>query len=392
MTPERIAQIGEIVEDIYKDMTDELLLNISRHLKRSTSTWTALREVESLERAGQLTRENARIINRYVKGMPKAVREALNESRKEALAEIEGKLKEAAAKGYIPKPVTDSTTESLKQIQLQLAERYNKVNSTMLRSSVEAYQRGITTIEGFREAEQIEKAAEILTKRAAQVATGTNTRTEALREAIRELNSEGITGFVDRAGRTWSAEAYVNMDMRTTVHNAYIGTVKDRMQDYNTSVFQVSAHAGARPLCYPYQGKFYSWDGSSGEMTLGNGQRIHYDSVYETSYGQAAGLFGINCGHRPYPMIPNVSEPVKEEIQSEEENAKEYKESQMQRALERDVREAKRNVEMLGDLASDEDRAKVREAQARVREYTKQTGRARRYDREQIMRLNGERR
>jgi hypothetical protein len=64
------------------------------------------------------------------------------------------------------------------------------------------------------------------------------------------------------------------------------------MQDYGTQVFQVSSHAGARPLCYPYQGKFYSWDNSEGEIILGDGKVVRYEGLNRTTYGQPAGLFG----------------------------------------------------------------------------------------------------
>jgi transcriptional regulator with PAS, ATPase and Fis domain len=84
-------------------------------------------------------------------------------------------------------------------------------------------------------------------------------------------------------------------------------------------------------------------------------------------------------------MIYNVSEPVKEDIPSEEENTREYQESQEQRLLERQIRNAKREVELLGDLAEEKDVERVKRAQARMREFIKETGRTRRYDREQIV-------
>ena len=386
--PAEVIEIGDIIGDVYVDITDELLVNIAKHLKTATNTWTALREIETLERAGQLTKENAAIINRYVASMPKKVRQAMNESRQLALKQIEAKLEEAAKKGYIAKPISDSTLEALKAYELQAGDALNLVNQTMLQSSREIYSRAAQDLQNRLisiETEAQEQAAQdILNRAAGNLVTGAKTRTDVLRDAIRDLNMEGITGFYDRAGRAWTAEAYVNMDMRTTVHNAYLSSVKARMQDYNTSVFQVSSHAGARPLCYPYQGKFYSWDGTEGELELGGGQVIHYESIYSTSYGEPAGLFGINCGHVPYPMIPGVSQPVNERIQDEETNAKEYAESQVQRSLERDIREAKRNVEMLGSLATDADRKAVSMAQGAMRDFIEETGRTRRYDREQI--------
>ena len=93
----------------------------------------------------------------------------------------------------------------------------------------------------------------------------------------------------------------------------------------------------------------------------------------------------INCGHYPIPIVPGVTIPHgADNIQPEEENDKAYAESQEQRRLEREIREAKRVVEMAGDTATPEDRQRVRDAQAEMRKFINETGRTRRYDREQI--------
>ena len=71
-------------------------------------------------------------------------------------------------------------------------------------------------------------------------------------------------------------------------------------------------------------------------------------------------------------------------FQDKEENDKLYQETQEQRRLEREIREAKRNVELLGDLATKKDLNKVKEAQAAMREFINRTGLTRRPEREQI--------
>lgn len=398
MTPQKIADISEPIEQLYSDLTDELLINIAKHLSRSTATWSALHEIETLEEMGQLTQENIEIINTYVAKMPQEIKDAMNESRKEALGEIEQKLADAAAKGYLTTPVSDSTVDVVQAFSNQAAEQLNLVNQTMLNTSLQQYQSGIyefrremqnaapKTIENEQELELAQQQIDLA---AGKTVTGTETRYNAMRQAIRNLNKAGIVGYYDRANRAWTAEAYVNMDIRTTVHNTYIQSVQTRQQDYGSDVFQVSAHAGARPLCYPYQGKLYSWSGSGGYIRLGDGKQHRFEPIGSTSYGEPAGLFGINCGHVPYPMIPDVSEMVDEKIQSEEENTKQYQESQKQRALERQIRYAKRNVEMLGSLATEADKDKIKQAQANMRAFIKETGRTRRYDREQIVTQRG---
>ena len=385
MTPQKIQDLADPIESIYIAMTNELLVNIGKHVSSPTWTHTAAWEIQKLSELGQLTAENAAIINKYIKAVPQEIRDTMEETRRVALDQIEKQLDKAAKKGYVTPPERDSTVDVLAEYSQQAANKLNLVNTTMLQSSVEQYERlvALTDAEYLRLMGQREATQEILNQAAGNVAVGTETRKTALQRAIRRISEEGLTGFYDKAGRSWSPEAYVNMDIRTTVHNVAIQSVKNRMADYNTSVFQVSAHAGARPLCYPYQGKLYSWDNTEGDIEIGTGATMHYKPLNSTSYGQPAGLFGINCGHSPIPIIPGVTIPhAQDYVQPKEENDKAYAESQEQRALEREIRAAKRAVEMGDDSKEAKDR--VKEAQAAMREFIDRTGRTRRYDRESL--------
>jgi hypothetical protein len=227
-----------------------------------------------------------------------------------------------------------------------------------------------------------------LNRATAAVETGAEARTEALARTIRELAEEGITGYIDRGGHHWSPEAYMNMDIRTTVHNAAVQAVKARAQEFGVQTFQISSHSGARPLCAPYQGKFYSWDGSAGTVYDIDGNGYPYESIYSTSYGEPAGIFGINCGHDQITFIDGFSTKKYEETQDEEKNAEEYRESQKQRYFEREVRQAK--LEAIAQDAAGNKEAfqqasvKVRQANANYKEFCKQTGRAPRPDRLQV--------
>ena len=275
-------------------MVNELLVNIGRHITAPTWTHTAAWEVQKLSELGQLTEENAAIINKWIKRMPQEVRETMEATRAEALDRLEKQMEQAAQEGYITPPARDSTAQVLEEMAAQAVDRYNLVNTTMLQSSVEQYSAAVqlTQQEYDKLTAQKEAAQGILNDAAASVASGVETRKTAVRRAIKRISDEGLTGFVDRAGRSWAPEAYVNMVTRTTVHNTAIQATQAFMQDYNTQVFQVSSHAGARPGCYPYQGKFYSWDNTAGEIILGDGSVVRYEGLDRTTYGQPAGLFG----------------------------------------------------------------------------------------------------
>ena len=381
LTPRKIQELAEPIEAIYISLTNELLVNIGKHITSPTWTHTAAWEIQKLSELGQLTAENAEIINRWIKQIPEAMRETMEETRAAALDKLEAQLERAAEAGYVTPPLADSTVQVFQDLAQQASDRLNLVNTTMLESSLEQYQKAIELTADLMQRAANTQAA--LNEAAASVVSGVETRTTAMQRAIAKIAADGLTGFYDRAGRSWSPEAYVNMDIRTTVHNAAIEAVKSRMADYNTSVFQISSHAGARPGCYPYQGWFCSWDNTSGQIELGDGSVVSYRPIKDTSYGEPAGIFGINCGHYPIPIIPGLTIPHgADNIQPKEENDKAYALSQDQRALERKIREAKRAVEM-GDT-SDKAKQAVKDAQAKMRKFIADTGRTRRYDREQL--------
>lgn len=383
LTKEFAIRLSEPVEDAYLACIDRLIINICKHLGTGKAYRTADWELQKLSELGQLTAENAKIINEAVKSVPQKIRDALSEASKESLRDIESMLQEAVEKGAVEQPASDSVQEAINRLQQQAIDKINLTNTTMLDSTVSAYQKAVqTAVFDMRAAEGITNQIGTV------VSLSTETRNAALKKAISQLLDDGIYGLIDRAGRKWSPEAYASMLIRTTSHNASIDSIKARQSDYGTQIFQISEHTGARPLCYPYQGKFYTWGDEGGTFKDGNGVEHTYLPIASTSYGQAAGIFGINCGHYPLPQIPDVTIPSKRKIQPEEENSKEYLESQQQRYLERRIRDAKRAEAAYREAslfdAADDAKKIVSDRQADMRAFIKETGRKRRYDRENV--------
>lgn len=391
LTPEEILKISEPIEAIYQRTVDDLLINIARHFNISGWERTRYWEIKKLSEMGALTKESARIIAENTGKAPEEIEAAFLQVAEKACLDIDPQLKDAAAKGLLQDPGTSPRTSPLMRQMIQgyvdqAVDTLNMVNSTMLSSTIAAYQRAIQT--AVNEA-MVEEAKEILQAGALEVATGQETRVRAIRKAMDQMARAGIPGFYDRAGRAWSPDGYVAMVIRSTSHNAAIKAIQNRQMEYGGGdIFQVSSHPGARPGCYPYQGKFFSWSAGPGTFTDGGGNERQYENINKSSYGEPAGLFGINCGHHPIPMIPGYSYPQPGPTQNEDENREAYEESQRQRQYERQIRDAKRDLEVAkatGDKdAEKKARQKVSMEQAKMRAFIDETGRPRRYDREQI--------
>ena len=396
LTPQNILDISEPIEKVYIDVANALLINIAKHFKdvgpESINDW----EIQKLSELGQLNKESVQIIADLTGQAPQIVEESLKKTVSQATKDVEPILQDAAKKSIIGQATAENVLASeniitmLSAYNSQAAQKMNLVNTTMLDSTLAQYKKIVTNTANVEQ--QLMATQQMLNSATGKVLLGTESRTQALRQSLKQVSEEGVAGFFDRAGRSWSPEAYINMDIRTTVHNTSIEATKIRAQDYGVSTFQVSAHSGARPLCYPYQGKFYSWDNSSGTFTDGNGKRHTYRPLSSTSYGEPAGLFGINCGHYPITMVPGYSIPRDRPIENKELNDKIYAESQRQRYLEREVRSAKREAAMYdaaGDTEAFEKAAvKVKQKQAAYNAFCKETGRTKRLDRTQVFEYN----
>lgn len=394
LTQTDILKASEHIEKVYEKTVDDLLENLAKHFKITGWERTRFWEAKKLSELGKLTRESAEIIARDTKYLPEEIEDIFLTIAEKACKDLDTQLAPLAKAGKLTDPaytarMSPFIRQAIGSYVDQAIDKCNLTNATMLASTRESFSSAVVQIAS---AELQAESRMILDTKSMEVVTHQETRTRAIRQAMEQMAEKGITGFVDSRGRNWSPEAYSAMVIRTSSHNAAIQSIRARQMEYGGGdIFQVSSHPGARPLCYPYQGRFFSWSSGPGTFTDGAGEIHEYQNISDSSYGEPAGLFGINCGHHPIPVIPGLTFPQDGPEQNYEENRKEYEESQIQRQYERDIRQAKRELSMAeatGDVAEQKRLAKeVRRQQAEMRSFIEQTGRPRRYDREQVGRV-----
>ncbi|MBU9711072.1 phage minor capsid protein [Evansella tamaricis] len=366
LTPRRLQNLSYPVALIYSEIEEQLLVNIARRMRNDMEVletdayeWQFLK----LSDLGALTRENIRIIASNSGRAESELINMLSDAGFDGLEQQEKLLSKAAEKGELPiKPgdIKDSREllDILRTYTDQAKSKFNLTNSTLLEQAEQVYR-------------------DVVNRTTASVLAGEATPQQAIRRALSEWSERGVPALIDSAGRRWSAEAVVSMVTRTVTNQVTNEMQHQRILEYGVDLIEISSHIGARPRCAEFQGRIYSLSGNS----------TVYPPFSSTSYGEAAGLFGINCGHQQYPYWEGISRQTFQPYGLEE-NDKVYEQSQIQRKYERDIRYAKRRVsvmEAFGDEAGTQ-RAKklVRDRQARMREFINDADRTRRYDREQI--------
>ena len=389
MRPAFLKELSWAMAEVYAAATDRILINLARYfplLEEDAEIPGAFEyQARMLAQMGQVNRESVQIIMQNMGGADEALRQALEAAILDALKNEEPKLQSAAKRGLIDgggvPQVTPNQMQAFQAYYRQSADHLNLVNTVMLESTEEAYRATVADV-----TQRIQRTQRILNTETGEVVTGVTSYNQAVRDAVRKMVDNGLTGFVDHGGHHWSPEAYAAMDIRTTMFNTARAAVWERAEDYGCDTYQVSSHNGARPLCYPWQGKVISRTDWTRDIEDDEGNAVHVYAQSETSYGEAAGLFGVNCGHYPMTFIPGFSS-LRGEPQSPEENEKTYAESQQQRALERKLREEKRDLEVLKAQGAPADqiraqKERVSQASRNIDDFCDATGRTRRRERE----------
>ena len=385
MRPTFIDNLGFEFAYVYESVTDKILINLASYFPY-IHTGKAPRDMfkyqaRMLAQMGQVNKDTIDIIMSSLGRSDAALRSSLERAILHALKDEEPKLQNAAKKGILHPPVNPQLTvnqmQAFQAYYRQSADKLNLVNTVMLESTQAAYMSTVSDI-----VSRINRTQGILDVSAGEVITGVSSWNEAMHAAVAKMVGNGLTGFVDHAGRHWSPEAYVSMDIRTTMHNATRAAIWERAEAYGNDLYQVSVHNGARPLCYPWQGKVISRDDFERDVTDFDGNTVHVYAQSKTSYGQAAGLFGVNCKHYPIVFIDGVS-PIRGEPQDPEENEKTYEESQEQRQLERKLRKERLDLSVLKAQGADQavidaQKARVDHASDNIKDFCERTGRARR--------------
>lgn len=214
-----------------------------------------------------------------------------------------------------------------------------------------------------------------------QINTGGFTYQQAIRKAIQTLAQDGLSAIVYPSGHRDTIETAVRRAVLTGVNQTAAKLQIARMEEMGCEFVEVTAHPGARPSHAVWQGKVFHIGGA---VTVDG---VYYpDFATATGYGTGAGLGGWNCRHNFFPFFPGLSKRAytdemlarldAKEISYQGKDYTRYEASQMQRALERKIRKAKREYLSLDAAGQDiaESAVKLRRARAQLNDFLKETG------------------
>lgn len=347
------------VSDIYAQMQQELFDNMikrlivrgSADLQENPYIW----QMQKLNDMHMLNEENLKIITERTGIAEDLLRDVIaNEGlkvykdTKQQLAEDLGRRDgESIANGVI---------DSLEAYTSQAISDLNLINTTLPRSIQKTYK-------------------SIVEKSVAEVVISSKSADKAIRDTIMKWQKKNFTGFVDKGGREWRADAYARAVIKTTTFRVYNEMRTAPAKEIGIDTYYYSKKATAREMCAPLQGRIVTMEG----MTHTE-QGVKVLALSDYGYGYAGGCLGVHCGHYLTPFIIGVNELPEDPDylkdltpEQAEENARIQAK---QRALERAIRNQKERLHIASQLGDDElitsERLKLRNLQGKMRAYVDQ--------------------
>lgn len=248
----------------------------------------------------------------------------------------------------------------------------SKMNKAILAQSIRSQQIYVNNVISEITFNSEKSISNILEKNIKALKAG-QTKREMLKNTAQQIMETGID-ITDSAGRHISdVTAFINKQVKFADSELFSQQQEQLIDDMkipaDEKYMETSSHAGARPDHAKWQGLVLPYD----------------EYIERCQPNTPTGIYGYNCRHRAYVYVKGVSTRVFEHY-NEAENKVQYEQQQHQRHLEAQVRKWKQKDSVYTEMKIDttETKAKVAEYQGKLRQYTKETGLKRQYQREAI--------
>ena len=316
LSPDYLLHISEGGEElaeklhteIIRKMVYRIMLRIGRgedYILTATDQWQIL----TLQQAGYMLEDIQQEIAKYTKLQQEEIKEAMEDAGVKAL-DYDDKIYRDV--GLSPVPLTQAP-QLIRIMQRNYDATMGEWNNFTRTMALEAQKNFIY---------QVDKAYNL-------VSTGAMSYTEAVRDVVNSIISEGAT-VKYATGHEDTIETATLRAVRTGISQATSQIQMARAKEMGAEKAIVSSHLGARPSHQVWQGKVFTLE------------ELKSTNEGMPALGTVTGLCGVNCRHSWSVWYDGMDNPF--EQYDSEENRKQYEKEQRQRTLERRIRNTKREV------------------------------------------------
>lgn len=379
LTENQLEMLGDKAAELMQEAEQDIIADIARRIKKTGRfTETAELRVMALRKAGWSTQkirvevmnilnadpEYKKFVANNTKQYKRDVMSAIRQMEKEAAKAGDDIIAEAGDMSY------NSDLYAWHQAGETLTEDSSIVKVTQeMAKATGGTLKNLTRTMGFKGPHDFValKNAYIgyLDKALMKMIMGGVSYDAAVEQSVREMARSGLRSVEYASGRTYQLDTAARMCIRTSAHQLSAKISERNCDVMGQDLVEVSEHWGARPSHQVWQGKIYSRSGKNKK----------YPPFKECHYGEADGLCGVNCRHTFHPFFEGISEPTKwqKEPEPKEYGGKMYSyydATQKQRAMERQIRSTKREIEAMRSIGGDT-RELESQKKRQIREYHK---------------------
>lgn len=130
-------------------------------------------------------------------------------------------------------------------------------------------------------------------------AIASKVKQEITKRALKNKLSENVA-IIDKMGRKWSLDRYVNMAVRTKVNNVYFDGIREQAKSEGMDLAVINTNPGTTDACKTYEGMIISL----------NGETKGYKTYEQLKASKK--IFHPNCRHfaRPIPSLDLVPKSI----------------------------------------------------------------------------------
>lgn len=365
LTPEYLDGLPESILSLYAEAEEEILCDMARRIS-AYDYWipAADWQYQKMLETGRTREEILRVLSSKTGRSQEELRQLMQQAANDSLRADEAIYRAAGATG--PSIMESAALKNILNAGFKLTQQTF---------------RNLTRTTAQIAGGQFEHA---LDKAWLKVQSGAFSVDAAVQSAIKELCAQGVGSIKYPSGRVDTLETAVRRAVVTGVNQTCGQLQLERAHEMGCDLMELSAHAGARPEHAEWQGQIVSLSGAKGYLTL-----------RDIGYGDVTGFKGVNCRHDWNPYFEGMPRTWTDKKLRElnepkyEYNGKkltEYEARQQQRYNERQIRRWKNENLAMSAAGKDtaESAVKLKEWQAKQRDFLDQTGLKRQQSREQV--------
>lgn len=344
LTPEDFEKIAKQAEKIYSELELEIIQEIAERIANvGYANTVVLNDILIAQEMGLVYQDIITLVAKYNETSVSQIQEIFDTAGAQTL-KFDDKVYKEAGLSPLPLKQSPSMIQLLSATALKTHNNLsNLVMTTANTSQTEFYN--------------------AMNKAYIEVSTGVKSYSQSILDTVKELSDKGAY-ITYPSGQHRSIESAVRMNILTSVNQTCGKLQEIRADEMGWDLMEITAHSGARPEHAEWQGKIVSRSGRKG-----------YLSLDDIGYGEVTGFKGVNCRHDWYPYYAGsirtysnqeLQELKNEKVMYQEKQISKYEATQIQRKMERTIRQDKKDIAGLNGILTSNNQELIEETQDKL--------------------------